>query len=75
MSKKLINMVSSENSDMVPEKAVLKLQNATRELNDEITEQEVLRSIYNLRLNKALVSDLRLNEFLKIFQYFDVICS
>ena len=75
MSKKLINMVSSENSDMVPEKAVLKLQNATRELNDEITEQEVLRSIYNLRLNKALVSDLRLNEFLKIFQYLDVICS
>ena len=34
-------------------------------LANEITEQEILRSINNIKINKACASDLILNEFLK----------
>lgn len=62
---KKLNTVSSENSDMVPEVDPSKVSEFNFELNDEITEQEVLKSINNLKQNKACASDLILNEFLK----------
>ena len=41
------------------------VSNFNFELNSSITEQEVLKCINSLKLNKACASDLILNEFLK----------
>lgn len=60
-----LNTVSTENSDSLPEVDPAKVSEYNFELNAEITEQEVLKSINNLKINKACASDLILNEFLK----------
>ena len=58
-------MVPTEDFDTVQAVDLSKVSENNFELNNEITEQEILRSINNLKINKACASDLILNEFLK----------
>lgn len=62
---KKLNTVPTENYDVLPTIDPAKVTEYNFELNAEITEQEVLKSINNLKINKACASDLILNEFLK----------
>ena len=64
-----LNMVDTENDNLIPEVDPLKVSEFNLELNAQITEQEVLKSINNLKLNKACASDLILNEFLKFSKH------
>ena len=59
-----LNTVSLE-SDSFPQVGPAHVSERNFELNSPISEQEVLKSIKNLKLNKACASDLILNEFLK----------
>ena len=49
----------------MPEVEPQKVSTYNLELNADIKEQEVLRNINKLKLNKACASDLILNKFLK----------
>ena len=60
-----LNTISTENTGVEPEVNPLRVSEHNFELNAEITEQEVLKSINKLKLNKACAADLILNEFLK----------
>ena len=60
-----LNTISTENTGVEPEVNPLRVSEYNFELNAEITEQEVLKSINKLKLNKACAADLILNEFLK----------
>ena len=66
---KKLYMVDTENDKLIPEVDPLKVSEFNLELNAQITEQEVLKSINNLKLNKACASDLILNEFLKFSKH------
>ena len=59
-----MNTVSQE-SDSFPQIDPAHVSEHNFELNSPISEQEVLKSIKNLKLNKACASDLILNVFLK----------
>ena len=60
-----LNTISTENTGVEPEVNPLRVSEYNFELNAEITEQEVLKSINKLKLNKACAADLILNDFLK----------
>ena len=61
---KKLNTISQE-SDCFPQTAPAHVFEHNFELHSPISEQEVLKSIRNLKLNKACASDLILNAFLK----------
>ena len=60
-----LNTVSQVESDSFPIIDPALVSEYNFELNSPISEQEVLKSINSLKLNKACASDLILNEFLK----------
>ena len=62
---KKLNTVSSDNLEQLYSFDPSKVSQHNLELNIPITEQEVLKSINGLKMNKACASDLILNEFLK----------
>lgn len=62
---KKLNTVNVENSDMLSEVDLSNVSDFNLEINAEITENEVLQCLNNLKQNKACASDLILNEFLK----------
>ena len=62
---KKLNTVSSENLEQLHTIGPLKVLQHNFELNIPITEQEVLKRINSLKMNKACATDLILNEFLK----------
>ena len=61
---KKLNTISSDNNSL-PQFDLTNVSEHNLEINSPITEQEVLKSINCLKLNKACSSDLILNEFLK----------
>ena len=62
---KKLNTVPQGDTDPFSIVDPAQVSNFNFELNSSITEQEVLKCINNLKLNKACASDLILNEFLK----------
>ena len=62
---KKLNTVSSDDLEQLYSFEPSKVSQHNLELNIPITEQEVLKSINSLKMNKACASDLILNEFLK----------
>ena len=62
---KKLNTVSSDDLEQLYSFDPSKVSQHNLELNIPITEQEVLKSINGLKMNKACASDLILNEFLK----------
>ena len=65
LKKKKLNTVSSEVSDTLPLIDSEKVSEHNSDINSPITEQEVLKSINRLKLNKACASDLILSAFVK----------
>ena len=62
---KKLNTVSSDDLEQLYSFDPSKVSQHNLELNIPITEQEVLKSINGLKMNKGCASDLILNEFLK----------
>ena len=61
---KKLNTVQDENDDFL-DLDVENVSNLNTELNRDITENEVIQAIKNLKNNKACGNDLIINEFLK----------
>ena len=64
---KKLNILNPDDDTLDPEFEIdlSKISDRNFELNSSITEEEVLKSLGQLKLSKACSSDLILNEFLK----------